>query len=67
VKDEGILNGGEDTLYTFLKAHPWTSSFGQATEYKVYVKPGPRPQGTLYNILLNIDGSIRAQQLEIHT
>jgi hypothetical protein len=67
VKDGGMLNGGEDTFYSFLKAHSWTSSFGKATDYKVYVKPGPRPQGTLYNILLNADGSMRAQQLEMRT
>jgi hypothetical protein len=64
VQDGGILNGGEDSFYNFLKGHPWTSTFGKGTDYKVYVKPGPRPQGTTYDIRLNADGSMRVQQLE---
>lgn len=67
MQDGGILNGGEDALYRFLKAHSWASSFGKATDYKVYVKPGPRPQGTLYDIRLNTDGSMHAQQLEMRS
>jgi hypothetical protein len=64
-KDGGKLNGGEDAFYSFLKGHAWTSPFGKTNDYKVYAKPGPRPQGTSYDIRLNADGSMRAQQLEL--
>src|SRR5690349_13951159 len=63
-KDGGILNGGEDSFYSFLKGNAWASSFGKTTDYKVYVRPGPRPKGATYDILLNADGSMHAQQLE---
>lgn len=64
--DRGTLNGGEDSFYSFLKGNAWTASFGKAADYKVYVKPGPRPLGTTYYIRLNADGSMYTQQLENH-
>jgi hypothetical protein len=64
IKDKGILNGGEDSFYSFLKGNTWTSLLGKAVDYKVYVKPGPRPLGTTYDIHLNADGSLYTQQLE---
>lgn len=63
-KDGGNLNGGEDAFFGFLKGNAWTSSLGRAADYRVYAQPGPRPQGTMYDILLNGDGTMRAQQLE---
>ncbi len=63
-KDDGSLNGGEDAFFGFLKDHTWTASLGRTGDYRVYARPGPRPQGTTYDILLNGDGTMRTQQLE---
>jgi hypothetical protein len=63
-KEGGRLNGGEDVFYSFLHGQSRLLPFIQATDYKVYMKPGARPQGITYDIRLSADGRIQAQQLE---
>ncbi len=44
-KDGGRLNGGEDVFYSFFHGQSKLFPFIQATDYKVYMKPGAHPQG----------------------